>query len=128
MAWKKSPPDLVERFGEALPEDHAAQRRPMFGYPACFTGGKMFAGLFQDRLVLKLMREDDAKAIVKAGGEPFQPMPGRKPMAAFFLAPTAVSESVPKMRRWITVAFDGMKAATATPKKKPTKKKTAPKK
>ncbi len=33
MAWKKSPPELIELLEEILPKDPRAERRKMFGYP-----------------------------------------------------------------------------------------------
>jgi hypothetical protein len=44
VAWKKSPPALVERFEAIVPALSGAERRKMFGYPAAFVGGNMFAG------------------------------------------------------------------------------------
>ncbi|HUG23756.1 TfoX/Sxy family protein, partial [Piscinibacter sp.] len=49
----------------------------MFGYPAAFVNGRLFAGLHQADLVLKLPAED--RALLQAGGHAraFEPMPGR---------------------------------------------------
>ncbi|HLQ24981.1 MAG TPA: TfoX/Sxy family protein [Acidiferrobacterales bacterium] len=52
--WKPSPPNLIasfDKFIEALPN---IERRKMFGYPAAFINGRLFAGLYQDSMVLKL--------------------------------------------------------------------------
>ena len=47
MAWKKSPPALIETFDAVLP-GAPAERRLMFGYPAAFVNGNMFMSLFED--------------------------------------------------------------------------------
>src|SRR5216110_404226 len=57
MAWKKSPPELIAAFARVVPSGGGAERRPMFGYPAAFVNGNMFAGLHDDRVVL---RRDEA--------------------------------------------------------------------
>ena len=54
MKWTKSPPELVELFDEVVPSAPAVQRRQMFGYPAAFVNGNMFAGLHQSNVVLRL--------------------------------------------------------------------------
>jgi hypothetical protein len=75
MAWKKSPPELVQRF-EKVAASLGTERRKMFGYPASFVHGNMFAGLHEDRFVLRLGEEHLAEAM-RAGARAFEPMPGR---------------------------------------------------
>ena len=76
MEWKKTPPELAARFDKAAPKDPNVVRKPMFGYPALFLDGNMFAGTFQDKIVARLSAEDRARAM-KAGATPFEPMAGR---------------------------------------------------
>ena len=38
--WRTSPPDLIERFHEAVAGIEGVDVRKMFGYPAAFVGGK----------------------------------------------------------------------------------------
>src|SRR5207248_9515033 len=87
MAWKKSPPELIATFVKAKPEDPAVQQRPMFGYPAFFLHGNMFAGTFQDKIVVKF--GDDRSIAGAKTAEGFEPMPGR-PMTGFFIVPEGV--------------------------------------
>ena len=54
MAWKKSPPAPVDTFTRVVPADPSIARRQMFGYPAAFVNGNMFAGLHEARFVLRL--------------------------------------------------------------------------
>lgn len=51
---RKSSPALIERFDRSLPRDDAVQRRRMFGYPAGFVNGNMFAGLFEESVVVRV--------------------------------------------------------------------------
>jgi TfoX/Sxy family transcriptional regulator of competence genes len=55
--WKKVPPELARRFDAALPRAGAVQRRQMFGCPCAFVNGNMFAGLHEDRLVVRVPGE-----------------------------------------------------------------------
>ena len=77
MAWRKAPETLVMLFHAALPDDARVERRKMFGYPAAFTGGNLFAGLHQEDLILRLPAEDRAQAQRTIGARPFEPIPGR---------------------------------------------------
>lgn len=98
-SFTKSPPALVERFGAVLDGYPAAQRKPMFGYPAAFVGGNMATGLFADRWVVRLPDTEIADALA-AGAEPFEPMPGR-PMKAFVVIPAADVDDDAAVRRWV---------------------------
>ncbi len=82
----------------------------MFGYPAAFRNGNMFAGLFQHSMILRLSPEDRANLAVRAGARAFEPMPGR-PMREYVVVPPAIVESVGEVQRWlakdeIVVTFD----------------------
>jgi hypothetical protein len=46
MPWKKSPPELIAAFEKVKPADPSVTSRPMFGYPALFLKGNMFAGTY----------------------------------------------------------------------------------
>ena len=55
--WKKVTPALVEFFDACLPRAGGVERRQMFGCPCAFVNGNMFAGLHEDRLVVRLPSE-----------------------------------------------------------------------
>jgi TfoX/Sxy family transcriptional regulator of competence genes len=65
-AWKKVPPELARRFDSALPTSEV-ERRQMFGCPCAFVNGNMFAGLHEDRLILRLPEEAAARPCVMMG-------------------------------------------------------------
>ena len=75
MPWKKSPPALIAAFARVVPAGGGAEQRPMFGYPAAFVNGNMFAGLHEDRVVLRLDEVGIAEA-KEHGATDFEPIPG----------------------------------------------------
>lgn len=103
MAWAKSPFWLVEMFDACLPQSAGVERRKMFGYPAAFVNGNMFAGLFEDSAMARL--PPGSRAELEAGGaKPFEPMPGR-PMQAYLTFPETVLEDEAEMSRLLADAF-----------------------
>jgi len=119
VAWKKSPPELVELFDRVRPEDPRAERRQMFGYPACFVNGNLFASLFEDHVILRLGDKHRAE-LAKLGGAPFEPMKGR-PMTGYLMAPPRLVADEAALRKWVARALDfgaGLPPKAAKKKKK----------
>jgi len=112
MAWKKSPPELIAAFARVVPAGGGAERRPMFGYPAAFVNGNMFAGLHEDRVVLRLDEAGIAEA-KRHGAIDFEPMPGRR-MSGWVAATGPLTADEPALRRWVARAF--RHTATLPPK------------
>jgi TfoX/Sxy family transcriptional regulator of competence genes len=125
MEWRKSSPELVALF-ESLCPGPPAEKRQMFGYPAGFVGGNMFAGLHQENMVLRLSDDDRTRFLTLAGAAVFEPMPG-KPMKQYVIVPAALLHDVGSLRPWIARALSY--GASLPPKaKKPVKRKAAAKK
>ena len=98
--WRKSPPDLVERFEATISTVPGATVRKMFGYPAAFAAsGHMFTGLHEDRWVIRLPAEARAE-LAAAGGTPFEPMP-RRPMREYLVLPDAVTAEPGALAPWL---------------------------
>lgn len=114
MKWIASPPELIATFNAVLPLDHHIEPRKMFGYPCCFTGGHMFMGLFQDRMMLRLSPGDRAELIAK-GGSVFEPTPGR-PREEYVVVPNSVLENQNALRDWVARSF--FYGASLPPKEK----------
>jgi len=95
MAWKKSPPELIAAFERAKPADPNVTSRPMFGYPALFLKGNMFAGTYQDKIIVRF--GDDRTIPGARTAKAFEPMPGRA-MKEYVVVPEAVVESPAKLR------------------------------
>jgi TfoX/Sxy family transcriptional regulator of competence genes len=99
-----SPQELIERFEVALVSVPRAETKKMFGYPAAFIGGNMFAGLFKDRMILRLAAEDRAEFTSRFGATNFEPMPGR-PMKEYAVVPKTVLDTPRDLERWLAKSF-----------------------
>ncbi len=77
MPWTKVPKshaDLLERMMQSIPE---AELRPMFGCPAYFLNGHMFAGAHQNEVILRLSPAHREEILQCEDVLTFTPMPGR---------------------------------------------------
>lgn len=121
--WRKPDEDLVKLLDETVGEieiDQPVDFRPMFGCPAYFTGGNLFAGVWQETVMLRL-DEGGRAQVVAAGGRPFEPAPGRA-MKEYVALPPALVADRDVARDWVRKAAEY--AASLPPKvKKPRKKK-----
>lgn len=97
----KSPEPLVRTFENAMKDFPMAQQRKMFGFPAAFINGNMFAGLFNDKMTLRL--SPDASASLK-GAIPFEIMPGRA-MKGWFEVPQKILKSPKELNAWMEKAL-----------------------
>lgn len=104
MAWRKAPEALVKVFHESLPDDARVEHRKMFGYPAAFTGGNLFAGLHQEDLILRLPADERAEAVRAIGARPFEPMPGRA-MREYVALADAQRLRPDRLRPWLARSF-----------------------
>jgi len=121
--WDKPNERLVRLLDEivaTLEFDAPVDYRPMFGCPAYFTGGNLFAGVWQQTMMLRLS-EDERAEVTAAGGRPFEPMPGRA-MKEYVALPPDMMADRNVARLWVRKA--AAYAASLPPKeKKPRKKK-----
>ncbi len=117
MRWEKPTDILVKAFDDALPKTTRVDRRKMFGMPAAFVNGNMFAGLHQQNVVLRLS-EKDRVSLLKSGWSQFEPMPGR-PMKEYLTTPRSVTAKPSDLSKWINVSYDFV--AAMPPKVKRTK-------
>jgi TfoX/Sxy family transcriptional regulator of competence genes len=85
----------------ALPE---IEQRKMFGYPAAFVNGHMFAGVFQTSLFVRLAEKHRTELTAKHGATPFAPMPGRV-MKEYVVLPPSIVESEAKLTAWLSRAL-----------------------
>ena len=100
MAWRKSPPQLIALFDQAVPRDRRIERRQMFGYPAAFLNGHLFAGLHQENFILKLSPADRDTLIAERDAAVFEPVPGR-PMREFAVLPQSLISDRGALASWI---------------------------
>ncbi len=101
--WTKAPPDLVARFTALIERVPGSQTRKMFGYPAAFVQGHLFAGVFREDMFVQLSADDQAQFMKIPGARVFEPMPGRA-MRGYVVVPPPVLAS-PRVRNWLERAF-----------------------
>jgi len=94
--WQKSDPALIERFLASLPLTQGVERRQMFGYPCAFVNGNMFAGLHEQRLIVRLPAEAAARPFKVQG----------KVMRDYAAIEDALDCPTPQLRAWIAQALD----------------------
>ena len=102
--WKRAPDDLVRAFETAVESVPGAQTKQVFGYPAAFINGQMFAGLHQDSMILRLSEADRAQFLQHRGASVFEPMPGR-PMREYVVVPPAILKSKAQLNEWLERAL-----------------------
>jgi TfoX/Sxy family transcriptional regulator of competence genes len=76
----------------------------MFGMPAAFLNGNMFAGLHEQRFIVRLSPDDLKEALENKGAAPFEPMPGR-PMREYVVVPPSAVTVPADLDRWLGLAF-----------------------
>jgi TfoX/Sxy family transcriptional regulator of competence genes len=119
-SFSKAPPELVALFGEVMVSLPMAEPRKMFGYPAAFANGQMFASLFGDAFILRLPETERAAFIQQQGTHLFEPMPG-KPMREYVVVPPALLKSGRPLDEWLHKAMtyaQSLPPKTAKPKRK----------
>ena len=125
MKWQKAPEEL-KLILEKATNGIECEKRLMFGFPAYFINGNMFAGLFQSFLFLRLSPDQVAELRKKDPSlSALEPMPGR-PMKQYFVIPRAMHQDVTALGRVTRGAAEHTRSLA--PKKKVPKEKTAKKK
>lgn len=114
--FAKTPPEVIAAFDAASPSRSDVVRKTMFGYPALFSKGNMFAFTFGPTIVVRLSDADRAKAI-NAGTKLFEPMAGR-PMKEYVAVPPSAMKSA-ALKKWIA---QGLAYADTLPAKKAAKR------
>ena len=72
----------------------------MFGRPAAFVGGRMFASLHRESMVVRLAPTELAAFLALPGAGPFEPMPGR-PMTRYAVVPGLILMDEPLLPDWL---------------------------
>jgi hypothetical protein len=109
MNWTKPVPELVDRFLAALPEHPDAERKKMFGFPACFVNGNYFAGLHQEAFVIRLPAPLKDRFSELAGSEQFDPRATGKGMKDWWLIPPDVVEDETRLTALLHSAFEDVR-------------------
>jgi TfoX/Sxy family transcriptional regulator of competence genes len=111
-------------FASVMPDDPRVVVKPMFGSLGAFVNGNMFAGLFGDRIGVKVL-DETARADLAAteGAGPFGP--DERPMGGYVAAPEAWATEPERIAEWVARAFaevSELPPKTPKPKPKPLKR------
>ncbi len=110
----KAPETLVRTFENAMKDFPMAQQRKAFGFPAAFINGNMFAGLFNDKMIVRLTPEDAAKL---QNAQQFEPMPGRA-MTGWYTVPPKILNSQIELGEWMERALEFTKGLPGKKRKR----------
>ena len=115
--WQPAPAELITAFEMSVAHIPDITQRKMFGYPAAYANGYLFAGLFENSMVLKLPAESRLELLKIPGAVCFEPIPGRT-MGEFVVVPPLVVKSCARLRPWLAAAYVYAKAFPPKIKKK----------
>ena len=92
------------RFTSVLPDDPRVVVKPMFGNLGAFVNGNMFAGLFGDRIGVRVL-DESARAELAAvdGAGPFGP--DERPMGGYVSVPVAWDDEPDRIAEQVARAF-----------------------
>jgi TfoX/Sxy family transcriptional regulator of competence genes len=115
MPWKKANIALIEMLEEAV-RSFNCDRRMMFGSPTFFVNGNMFAGVFEDSILLRLSESDHRDIFARYDEvKPFTPMEGRV-MREYVTFPESVASDAGVFGEWLARSYD---YAASLPPKEP---------
>ena len=97
-------PSAGRRLEELIPRAENVATKRLFGQPAAFVNGNLFAGAFGEKLFVRLSEPDAVDALRRPGFLPFEPMPGR-PMRGYAVLPPSVLRRTVQARGWVTKAW-----------------------
>jgi TfoX/Sxy family transcriptional regulator of competence genes len=106
--FTKTPSEIVAAFDAASPSRADIERKTMFGYPALFVKGNMFAFTFGPKIAVRASAATRAKAGIKR----FEVMPGRA-MGEYVEVPAKEMKSA-ALKRWMA---EGLAYASTLPAK-----------
>jgi len=124
-AWETSPAALVAAFDAALPRAPGVERRAMFGYPCAFVDGRMFTGLHERNLLVRLPDDERARLLAAPGARRFEPWPGRV-MREYVAVPPAMQSDAAALRRWMARALAYARTLPPKPARPRARRRNAP--
>lgn len=111
---------LAQCFDASLPGDERVERRKMFGCPCAFVNGNMFAGVHEDKLIVRLPPEERERSVEEGRAQPCEIM-GRV-MREYVLLPDPLERKAGELRGWIERAFAYASELSPKQPKEPKKK------
>lgn len=127
MQVPKASDDAKALFAAVVPDDPRVVVKPMFGNLGAFVNGNMFAGLFGDRIGVRVL-DETARAELAGieGAGPFGPE--ERPMGGYVAAPAAWAGEPERLADWLARAFEEVAALppkAPKPRKAPNPRKGA---
>jgi hypothetical protein len=116
--WKPAPAPLIAAFDAAITGFAGIERKKMFGYPAAFVNGRLFTGLFQESMIIKLPETLRQELLALRGAAPFEPVPGRV-MREFVVVPRTLVAAPATLRPWLRWSYTYVKSLAPKTSKKP---------
>ena len=121
MPWKKASKELIIQL-EKLMRHYNCDRRLMFGSPTFFANGRMFTGVHEDTIILRLSAADQKEiSTVQQDVTPFTPM-GRV-MKDYVAIPVVVASQETVLKHWLDRSFEYTKSLPPKIAKRPAGKK-----
>ena len=109
MQLAKASDDAKALFASVVPDDPRVVVKPMFGNLGAFVNGNMFAGLFGERIGVRVVDESRrAELAATDGAGPFGPE--ERPMGGYVAAPAAWSGEPERLSEWLAQAFEEVAA------------------
>lgn len=112
----------MRAFEEAVRVLPGTEQRKMFGYPAVFVNGNMFAGPLRDMMVLRLDTANRERVLERPGARPFIAMKGRV-MKQWAVVPPAMLKTRSELKGWLGQALEyGRSLPPKVTKRRPSSK------
>ncbi len=116
--WKPAPPEAVEAYETSTSGLPGTEPKKMFGYSCIFAKGRMFAGLHEAGMVLRLPEEQRVEFLRLKGAKRFEPMAGRV-MREYVLVPRLLLNAPHQLRAWVENSLAFVLSLPAKPKRVP---------
>jgi TfoX/Sxy family transcriptional regulator of competence genes len=116
---EKSSPALLAAFAQTMATLPMAQTKTVFGSPAAFANGHMFAGIQNESFFLRLPDAERESFMQTVSAEQWEPMPGR-PMREYVVVPAPLIEAPDELSAWLgkSIAYVQALPPKAAKKKK----------
>ncbi len=109
MQMAKASDEAKALFRSVIPDAPGVEVKPMFGNLGAFVNGNMFAGLFGDRIGVKVL--DDAERDELAAIDGVGPFgPEERPMGGYLSLPATWAGEPARLGEWIARALEGVAA------------------
>jgi TfoX/Sxy family transcriptional regulator of competence genes len=123
MQMAKASDESKALFRSVVPDAPGAEVKPMFGNIGAFVNGNMFAGLFGDRIGVRVL-DDETRGELAAipGVDPFGP--AERPMGGYLALPEEWASEPERLSAWVARAFESVAALPPKAPKDPKPPKT----